>query len=788
MGLKRLISGNVGEKLFLLGNEAVVRGAIEAGVSIAATYPGTPSSEIGDIFSIIAKDSNIYFEFSINEKVAMEVTASSSASGLRSFTFMKHVGLNVASDSFISTAYTGTIGGMVILTADDPSMFSSQNEQDNRHYSRLANLPTLEPSNPQEIKDMMVYAFDLSEKLELPVIIRTTTRVSHMRGIVELGDIKCKHSNINSNNINSNNNNNTNTINNINNFSEKDNWKKGFFKKDTDQFVLVPDNSLILHKKLAFKMEKAEKIANNFNLNHIYNCDYNNANHSTVNNENNNLTNNNLINNNLINNNSINNNNKINKNNNDKKINEYNKIDKNNNDKKINEYNYNYNYNFDNKDFNNNKVNNVLINNNTDYNFKNPSKENVKLNFGVISSGSAFNYVYDVINEYNFDINILKLGFTYPFPKDIVLEFLKDLDGVFVVEEVDPIMEKEILAILGENNLNICVFGKLNKIFPLIYEFTPNIVLESFNKIFDALSDVNTYNGKDILKKIVDKFSKKSIMDDELNNKPKHYNDQINTLIEELPNRPPTLCAGCSHRSVYFGVKKAALELGISEKDLIFSSDIGCYTLGVSPPFKTADYLLSMGSSIGDGCGFSKSTNQKVISFIGDSTFFHSGIPPLINGVHNKNQFVITILDNRTTAMTGGQPNPGIPFNGMGDVVPEISVEKIAIATGAGFVKKINPINLKKTIEVYKEALNYDGLSVIIAKHPCTLIKGQKKRKPMVINKELCTHCYECVNLLACPAISTENEDVIVDTALCKGCTTCIQTCEFKAIGVKKEG
>ena len=190
MAYNQLVNGKKGDKHFLLGNEAAVRGAIEAGLSVAATYPGTPSSEIGNILSFIAKDAEIYFEFSTNEKVAMEVVATSAVSGLRSFTFMKHVGLNVASDSFVTTAYSGVKGGMVVLVADDPSVFSSQNEQDTRNYARLANMPLLEPSNPQEVKDMVVYGFELSEELEIPVIVRTTTRVSHMRGIVEFGDIK----------------------------------------------------------------------------------------------------------------------------------------------------------------------------------------------------------------------------------------------------------------------------------------------------------------------------------------------------------------------------------------------------------------------------------------------------------------------------------------------------------------------------------------------------------------------------------------------------------------------
>jgi len=182
-----LLNNSGNEILFLLSNEAIARGAVEAGVRIATTYPGTPSSEVGDTLSLIADKSGMKFQFSINEKVAIETAFAASISGQRSMVFMKHVGLNVASDPFMSIAYTGVRAGMVVMSADDPSMYSSQSEQDNRHYAELAHVPMIEPSNPQEAKDFLVLAFDLSEKFKLPVLFRTTTRVSHMRGAVKLG-------------------------------------------------------------------------------------------------------------------------------------------------------------------------------------------------------------------------------------------------------------------------------------------------------------------------------------------------------------------------------------------------------------------------------------------------------------------------------------------------------------------------------------------------------------------------------------------------------------------------
>ena len=262
MDLNQLIKGKSGDKEFLLGNEAAVRGAIETGVSIAATYPGTPSSEIGNILSLLAKDAGIFFEFSINEKVAMEVAVASAVSGVKSFAFMKHVGMNVASDSFITAVYTGTPGGLVVLVADEPSMFSSQNEQDTRHFARLANCPVLEPSNPQEIKDMMLLGYEISIKFSIPVIIRTTTRVSHMRGIVDFCEVPKREKNIN-----------------LSKNPQDVHWKKGTFKKNPKQFVTVPQNAYRLHGELVAKMEDINSMNNISDLNKVFKF-----NNSTINN------------------------------------------------------------------------------------------------------------------------------------------------------------------------------------------------------------------------------------------------------------------------------------------------------------------------------------------------------------------------------------------------------------------------------------------------------------------------------------------------------------------------
>jgi len=234
--MMEITEDKVGKKILLLGNEAITRGALEAGVDIATTYPGTPSSEIADTFSRIAKyatkqnkDPGFYFEYSTNEKVALEVAAAAAFSGLRALTCMKHVGLNVASDAFMTYLYVGCKGGHIIVTADDPYCHSSQNEQDNRYFALFGSAPMLEPTTPQEAKEMTRLGFELSEELKLPVLLRTTTRLNHARGTVTLNKLKKPR-------------------------------KKGHFEKDP-LLVTTPNTARIKHPVLLEKMKQAEKIS-----------------------------------------------------------------------------------------------------------------------------------------------------------------------------------------------------------------------------------------------------------------------------------------------------------------------------------------------------------------------------------------------------------------------------------------------------------------------------------------------------------------------------------------------
>ena len=612
-----------GRKEFLLGNEAIVRGAVEAGVNFASTYPGTPSSEIGNVLFYIAKDAGIYFEFSTNEKVALEVSAAAAASGLRSMVFFKHVGLNVASDAFMTTAYLGTKGGLVVISADDPSMHSSQNEQDNRYYAQLANIPMIEPSSAQEMKDFIKYAFEISEKFKLPVLFRTTTRVNHLRGIVEYGEIKKKN-------------------------------REGYFEKNPNKYVPVPANSRRMHQELLEKMKKVAEYVNDSPINKI---------------------------------------------------------------------------------------------------------EKYGEDFAIITSGASYNYVSDVVRDLGLKAKILKLGFTHPFPQKLVGDFIKDVKKVIIVEELEPYLERETRILAQMNGIDVEIHGKMDGYFPRAYEYNVDVVKQGLAKIIGLKLDKKTYEAKEI----------------------------------ELPSRPPVLCPGCPHRATYYAAMMALKQLKI--KDAIITTDIGCYTLGIQKPYEMADYLLCMGSSIGTAVGFSKATKQKVIGFVGDSTFFHAAIPGLIDAYHNNANVVYVVLDNRTTAMTGHQPHPGLPINGMGEKAPYVDIEKLVRGIGIDFVRKVDPYNIKETIKVFREALQHEGIAVIVSERECALLWDARRRKQgewwvYQINQDKCTQCGLCSDWLACVAIYKKKDEngkerVYINDALCDGCGVCATICPFKAIEKK---
>ncbi|OEU45186.1 MAG: indolepyruvate ferredoxin oxidoreductase subunit alpha [Desulfobacterales bacterium S7086C20] len=615
-----LLTEETGKKLLLLGNEAIVRGALEAGLAFATTYPGTPSSEIADNFFQIAAESDLYFEYSTNEKVALETAAGAAVCGVRTMCSMKHVGLNVAADPLMTLAYVGVRGGLVIVVADDPSMFSSQNEQDSRIYAGLSNLPMLEPRSAEEAKEMTKEAFDLSEKLELPVLLRTTTRLSHYRGIVTTGALRSPKTN-------------------------------GDFQKDSSRFVTVPSVARVRHKVLLEQAEKAREMACRSSFNTIVGSGP----------------------------------------------------------------------------------------------------------WGIVTSGMANNYVEDAVRDLGIEdkVGFLRLGFTHPFPEDLAEKFIRSAEKILVVEELEPVMENALKVVAQSKGLATPIVGKGPETFSRLYEYEPGKVRDVIARFFGI--DYTSCTPIDIKK---------------------------NPEQARLPMRPPNLCAGCPHRSTYYAVNSVLKEKGV---EAVFPTDIGCYTLGVLPPLQVADFLICMGSSVTSAAGISKVTGKKVIAFIGDSTFFHSGITGLINAVHNKHKFILVVLDNGTTAMTGHQPNPGMEITPPGWNKPSISIEAIVRSCGVEQVTVVNPVNLSKTKEAIRQAVASDELSVILAKAPCPLYErrmlGTKPKRKFFVGPECNTDCTECVDTLGCPAMYKNTSPgaettVTIDEQLCIGCGMCIQICK----------
>jgi indolepyruvate ferredoxin oxidoreductase alpha subunit len=375
--------------------------------------------------------------------------------------------------------------------------------------------------------------------------------------------------------------------------------------------------------------------------------------------------------------------------------------------------------------------------------------------WGIVANGVSFNYVMDAVSDLGISdkVSILKLGFSWPLPEKLCLEFMNQVEKVLVVEELEPLNEKELQAMAHRNGITIAINGKGVGSLSRLLEYNPGMVRQA----------IAGYFGVDYSLPEIPELSD----------------------VPSLPGRPPNLCAGCPHRATYYAVKE------VYGPDTVYPTDIGCYTLGVMPPFNMADFVICMGSSVTSSCGFSQSTDQKVVGFIGDSTFFHSGITGLINGVHNNHKFTLVILDNGTTAMTGYQINPGVDTEPLGVPRTRVSIEQVVRGCGVEDVHLIRPFRVKSAIEKIEASAQYDGISVIISEEMCPLFARAtnqlKRSRPFYINHEKCQNHRICLNKLACPAMYMEDEKVGINKHLCTGCTVCAQICPENAILPLKE-
>ncbi len=611
-----LLEKTPGKKHLLLGNEAIVRGALEGGVSFISCYPGTPSSEVPDMFYRMSDQGDYYFEYSSNEKVAMEVAGGATISGSAALVTMKHVGVNVAADPLMTLAYTGTPGGLVVLSADDPGCHSSQNEQDNRYYSRLAGIPCLEPATAQEAKDMARDALKLSRKYSLPVLLRTTTRVNHLRGPVEFGEYNGPSESVP-------------------------------YSKNPRQFVPIPAHSRPQHLALLDKLAKLREESDASPWNTI-------------------------------------------------------------------------------------------------------EGEGDRV---VVASGISRAYLNDALAEIGGDLKlkICNLGMSYPLPEEKLVALMKHAKKLLVLEELEPIVETELRALAKLKGFEVEIYGKLNTEGPA-------------HEVADQLHRYGEYDVRMVINAL-----RLFCMGEE------PIKAECCSVEEGLPMRPPNLCAGCAHRSIYYAVRQV---IGDAAN---YASDIGCYTLGLLPPLATADFLVCMGASVSAGSGFSKASGKPVVSFIGDSTFFHTGIPGLVNAVFNNHNLLLVVLDNYTTAMTGHQPHPGVPTTAFGENERRIDIESVVKGCGVQTVRKVKGFNLKALTETLNELKDMDGVRVMIAEDPCALFARRTlKQKPKTVAYvvEQGEDVERCLEQLACPAFYRQDGEIAIDENLCTGCMVCVQVAD----------
>ncbi len=365
-----------------------------------------------------------------------------------------------------------------------------------------------------------------------------------------------------------------------------------------------------------------------------------------------------------------------------------------------------------------------------------------RMRIGIATGGASYAYVKEVLSTYGEDIPpVLKVATAHPFPEPLALKFMKELDKVIVLEELDPVIERELVYLCGKHHLPVEIYGKLTGDVKNAGENSVESVGISLAKIFGRVMP-----------------------------KTELYS------LPELPVRPPVLCAGCPHRASFYAVKTA-----MKGKKAVFSGDIGCYTLGNAKPLDMVDTCLCMGADVTVAQGLHRVEPDAInFSFIGDSTFFASGITGIVNAVYNETDIVLIILDNATTAMTGHQPHPGTGKTMMGAIVDKISIEKTLLAIGVKSVVTVDPLDQKASVMAVKKASENTGVHAIIFKAPCIAVTSAS---PLyTVQEDTCIGCMKCIRELGCPAMHMDNKKSVIEPSLCFGCSLCAQVCPVDAI------
>ncbi|UCC58964.1 MAG: 4Fe-4S binding protein [Candidatus Bathyarchaeum sp.] len=719
-----------GSFLLLNGDEAVARGAVEAGVNVAASYPGTPSTEILETIADAAKNFGIYAEWSINEIVALEVAAGASMAGVRAIVSMKHVGLNVAADAAMTLAYTGVIGGLVIAVCDDPAMHSSQNEQDTRYFAVHSNIPLLDAGNPQEALEMTREAFKISERLQLPVIVRLTTRVAHGKARVAINEI-VKSS------------------------------RKAEFDKNASRWVMVPSNAIKQHRVLKGRVQEATELANSSKFNVIED--------------------------------------------NGKEIGIVGSgigyyyarsvLDT----SQFSWLNLGFVYPFPMEVFKRfaSKVKKIIV----IEELRPYIENNIKCLYPEILGKDKLGldeigeFTPDAIKDAFVDLELCEKSETQedldlPSRPPVLCPGCPHRAFYYALNTVNQFVVCDPQKCTGCVVCEYACSAEKEKVFNPIKSRIRAIRLDAFSNL--AMTCRVCEEAPCVAACPKDALSRSTetgvitVNEEQCNGCGWCINACEYGAITLHPNsRKAILCDTCNGEPVCVQwCPESALSFKGRSTDKIVTGDIGCYTLGFLPPVNTVQTCLCMGAGISQAAGMIHAgVKDKVFAVIGDSTFFHAGMPGLLNIAYNKSNVCVIILDNNTVAMTGHQPTPGSGKNALGEQTKIIQLEDVARSLGIEKVEVVDPFDVEGTRKVIREVLAYRGPSVIISRRPCPLLI---KRGPTREILKECNSCGVCVEEFGCPAISISPERAEIDPTLCYGCGVCEEICPFEVIRSKE--
>ena len=634
------------DRVLLMGNEAIARGGLEGGVSYCTGYPGNPSSEIVETMFSFQDRFDIKVEWSVNEMVALEAAAAFAFSGLRAMVTMKQNGMNVCADFLTTVCLDELKGGLLVVVCDDPGPLTSTNEEDSRHFAKIAQIPLFEPSTPHEAKDMAKWLLGFSQEMGLPAILRSVSRLSHGRGSVTLGPV-----------------------------SRRDG--RAFFDLEKP-LVGLPFLVTQHHRRLLQKMHRVQETFSTSPFNH----------------------------------------------------------------------------------------------------YEGPREAR----FVIMATGLGSLYAREAVHMLGLEnkVGILKIGTSWPLPASLIRKHLNRADQVLFVEEIDPFLEDQVKVLYAETpppQGRIRFFGKNTGDIqgdhgPGVGEVNTDIVLEALRRLLKIPKPKRSAHTKSA--------------------------EHIASTV--LIPRELAFCQGCPHRASFLAIK-AALQLD-GRKGFVVG-DIGCYGLAAGATgYSQIKALHCMGSGMGNVSGFSALSSfgfdQPVVAVVGDSTFFHAGLPALVNAAFNRANALFIVLDNGVTAMTGFQVNPASPFTGSNMPNPPVRAEDITRGLGIETIV-VDPIDdVQKAIEIVYCRLQEDGVKAIVSRRTCSTYEKRVtppvRRGKAVVDPEKCIGercgCNRfCSQVLGCPAIGYDphTEKAFIREPDCNGCGLCVQLCPREAISLVQE-